>query len=402
MPEFRSVPDSDVPEFRSLVSYAFRPQQGPTDTDEVDPSDIPEPWHVGRRRALYDADDLLTVCKLIEFTTRVRGDYHPMDGLSAVASPPESRRRGLVGEMLAASLEESLERGTYLSALWPFKRTFYGEYGWATCSRGVEHDVAPELLSFTRDHRHGEFVELDADDWERLDAVHDAHGDPYQLTMDRTEEWWRKRVFTGTDEDPFVYGWVRDGVSGELAAYVAYFVESGDDGRTLNVRDMAYVDHDALLALLRFFADHDSQVDSVQFWTPVDADLLDVIPNADDLDATLHVGPMVRLVDVADAIEALSFPEDVSGSLVLAVDDPLADWNDGSFRLVVEDGSATVERTDEPAAVELGVGALSQLYVGYRSAHELATVGELDGDVAAVEFLADAFPERQPLLREGF
>ncbi|WP_232701687.1 GNAT family N-acetyltransferase [Halobacterium wangiae] len=399
MPDFRSVPDSDVPAFRSLVSYAFRPQEGPTDPDDVDPEDIPEEWKIGRRRALYDGDDLLTVCKLIDFRTRVRGDYHPMDGLSAVASPPESRRQGLVGEMLAATLEESRERGTYLSALWPFKRTFYGQYGWATCSRGVEHDIDPDLLSFTRDHRHGTFVEVDADEWERLDVVHDAHGARYELTMDRTEEWWRHRVFTGYDDDPFVYGWERDG---ELAAYVVYSVESGDDGRSLNVRDVAYVDHDALLALLRFFADHDSQVDSVQFWTPADADLMDVVPNADDLDATLHVGPMVRLVDVPDALEALSFPDDVAGSLVLAVDDPLAAWNDDTFRLVVEDGAASVKPTDEDVDVELGVGALSQLYVGYRGADELATVGDLAGEASAVELLGEAFPTRKTLLREGF
>ena len=399
MPEFRPVPESDVPEFRSLVSYAFRPHEGPTDPEDVDPDDIPAAWKLGRRRGLYDGDDLLTVCKLIDFSTRVRGDFHPMDGLSAVASPPESRRKGLVGDLLAATLEETRDHGTYLSALWPFKRTFYGQYGWATCSRGVEHDVDPEMLSFTRDHRHGEFVELSEDEWERLDPVHDAHGARYELTMDRTEEWWRKRVFTGYDDDPYVYGWERDG---ELAAYVAYSVSAGDDGRVLSVLDMAHVDYDALLALLRFFADHDSQVDSVQFWTPADADLLDVIPNADDLDATLHVGPMVRIVDVPEALEALSFPEEISGSVVLDVDDPLAAWNDDAFNLVVEDGGASVESTEEDADVALGVGALSQLYVGYRGAAELATVGDLDGVEAAVEFLGEAFPERETLLREGF
>jgi len=105
---------------------------------------------------------------------------------------------------------------------------------------------------------------------------------------------------------------------------------------------------------------------------------------------------------VPEALEALSFPEEISGSVVLDVDDPLAAWNDDAFNLVVEDGGASVESTEEDADVALGVGALSQLYVGYRGAAELATVGDLDGVEAAVEFLGEAFPERETLLREGF
>ncbi|MFB6073243.1 MAG: enhanced intracellular survival protein Eis [Halobacterium sp.] len=395
MPEFRPVPDADVDEFQALVSYAFRPEAGPRGPDE----ETPEPWKLGRRYGLYDGEELLTACKLISFRPRVRGDYHDLDGLSAVASPPEIRRQGYVRELLAGSLEESRSNGVYLSALWPFKRSFYARYGWATASRGVRHEVDPDELAFARDHRRGEFVALEADDWERLDDVHDAHGAPYELTMDRTEEWWRNRVFTGWESDPFAYGLERDG---DLAAYVTYVVDDGEDGKVLQVHDMAAVDHDARLALLRFFADHDTQVEAVRFWTPADDDLLDVIPNADEVDATMQVGPMFRLVDVPDALEALSYPADAEASLTLNVSDPLADWNDDAFRLSVADGAASVERVDDAPAVDLGVGALSQLYVGYRSASDLERTGDLAADADAVDALEAVFPERETLLREGF
>lgn len=418
MPEFRPVPERDVTKFRSMVRYAFRAQEGPTDPEAMDPDDVPEPWKLGDRYGLYDGDDLLTVCKHIPFQRRVRGDFHAVDGLSAVASPPESRRRGYVREMLHGSLAASRENDVYLSALWPFKRSFYAQYGWATCIRAVNHELDPDALAFTRGHRHGEFVVLDADDWERCDAVHDAHGEGYELTLDRTEEWWRKRVFTGWEDDPFVYGWEREAVSGsgatgdlsegqsesdgELAAYAAYSVDSGDDGGTLTVHDMAWVDHDARLALLRFFADHDSQVETVAFWSSEHDDVLDVVPDPDDGTAELQLGAMFRLEDVPAALEALSYPADVTADLVLEVDDPLAEWNDDTYRLTVEDGSGTVERTGEDPDAELGVGALSQLYVGYRGAQDLATVGELSADDAAVDSLARVLPERKTLLREGF
>src|SRR6056297_520045 len=261
MPEFRHVPEDDCDAFRSLVSYAFSPEDGPFDEEEAD--DPPPGATVGTRYGLYDGDDLLTACKHIDFRRRVPGDFHDLHGLSAVASPPERRRQGLVGEMLHESLVQSREEGVYLSALWPFKRSFYAQYGWATATRAVEHELDPGALSFAPDHDRGEFVPLEADDWERAAAVHDAHGSPYELTMDRTEEWWRTRVFSGWQDDPYAYGFERDG---DLAAYLTYSVEDGD-GKTLDVRDWAAVDHDARLAVLRFLADHDSQVDEVSIWT---------------------------------------------------------------------------------------------------------------------------------------
>ncbi|MFB6269617.1 MAG: enhanced intracellular survival protein Eis, partial [Halobacterium sp.] len=196
------------------------------------------------------------------------------------------------------------------------------------------------------------------------------------------------------------YGFERDG---DLAAYLTYTVESGDDGKTLHVRDWAAVDHDARLAVLRFLADHDSQVDSVQFWTPADADVLDLLPDTEDATAELRLCPMVRIVDVPDALGALAYPEDAACDLVLGVDDPLADWNDQAVRLRVADGEASVDTADAADAdAELGVGALSQLAVGYRSAHDLATVGDLRAEDDAVDALAAVLPERPVFLREGF
>jgi len=400
MPEFRQVPEADRDAFRSLVSYAFSPEDGPFDESYFD--DLPAGAEVGTRYALYDgAGTLLTACKHIDFRARLRGDYHDLHGLSAVASPPERRRQGLVRELLHESLARSREEDVYFSALWPFKRSFYAQYGWATATRAVEHDLDPGALSFAPGHDHGAFVELSADDWERADAVHDAHGAGYELTMDRTEEWWRKRIFAGWDDDPYAYGFERG--DGDLAAYLTYGVERDGDGKTLRVRDWAAVDHDARLAVLRFLADHDSQVDSVRVWTPADADLLDLLPDTDDAEATVRLCPMARLVDVREALEALSFPEAADCDLVLDVADPLADWNDDTYRLRVAGGAATVERSDATPDVELGVGALSELSVGYRDAGTLAAVGELTAASSdARDALAECFPERPTFLREGF
>ncbi|QDX41332.1 enhanced intracellular survival protein Eis [Salarchaeum sp. JOR-1] len=397
MVDYRPLPDDRTEEFRSFVTYAFRPESGPHDPDEDD--EPPEPAQVGDPYGVFDGDDLLAVCRHYWFTARVRGDTHPMAGLSAVATPPENRRRGLVRDMLAESLREYRDRDTYLSALWPFKHPFYAQFGWATATEYVTHECPPDALAFARDAElPGTWSRLDADDWNRLPDVLAAHGERYELTLDRTEEWWRKRVFRGWDTDPYVYCW-RD-ATGTDRAYVVYRVAS-DDGKTLTVQDAAWTDYDAYLAILGFLADHDSQVETVRLRGPVDSPLLDVVDDPGEVETTVSAGPMVRLVDVAAALTAFDYPP-VDATLTISVSDALADWNDDSFRLTVTDGTPEIERTTADADLALDVGTLTQLAVGHRTIRDLARTRALRADDDTLDTLRDLFPETTTFLREGF
>lgn len=399
MVDYRPLPDEREDEFRAFVTYAFRPESGPYDPDEDD--DLPAPAQPGDRRGVFDGDELLAVCRHYWFDAYLRGGVHPIAGLSAVATPPENRRRGLVRGMLAESLAEYRDRDCYLSALWPFEHSFYAQYGWATCTEYVAHECDPDVLAFARsDAPGGQWERLDADEWERIAPVLASHGERYELTLDRSEEWWRKRVFRGWETDPYVYAW-RD-ESGDDRAYAVYRIESGDE-TALRVHDAAWCDHDAYLAVLGFLADHDSQVDRVTLYGPADSPFLDVVPDPGEVDTELNVGPMFRLVDVADALSAFEYPG-VTEALTLDVTDDLADWNDDAFHLSVENGTATVERTSRPADVTLDVAELGQLVVGHRSARDLARTRDVDVDAddAALDALDALFPESRVFLREGF
>ena len=403
---YRPVPDDDVDEFRRLLTYAFRP----TDSHEPldDGEELPSPEQVGARRGVYDGADLLCTGRHHWFTMNLRGSKHEVPGLSAVSTPPWNRRRGLVRRLLRESLEEYRERECWFSVLWPFEHPFYATFGWATTTDYGEISVAPDDLDFVDDvDPTGEFVELDADRWADCEAVYREAND-HTLAMYRTEEWWRKRVFQGWQDDPYVAGVERE-VEGEetLVGYVVYrFDEDGDD-RTLKAYETCAVDHDAYVELLRFCRYHDSQAGSVELYGRPDTDPFDLVTDPRDVSIELHPGPMVRLVDVERGLSALDYPGDAGGSVTFAVEDDLVPWNDGAFRLAVEGGRATCEPAGDAsdatdADVELGVGALSQLAVGYRSATRLREVGRLHCDDGAVETLDVLFPTEKVVLHEGF
>jgi len=400
--EYRELDDDDE-RFAEFVRYAFSPQRGPFDPEAFDPEDVSG---VGAKRALFDDDDPVAVCRHYWFDVSVRGRTLAAPGLSAVASPPEHRRGGNVRRLLEHSLEEYRERGDPLSLLWPFSTPFYGQYGWATTNRYAVHDVDPAALAFATDTEAADAVQferVDADAWDVIDAVDDRTW-TQTLAIDRGESFWRHRIFESWGTDPFAYVGYRDG---DPVAYLTYTVE-GDDETRLSVSYFGAVDHDAVLAVLSFCHAHDSQVDAVRLKTPVDWPLTYLVANPDAVESELRTGSMGRVVDAVDALEAVPVG-DVDADVVLDLDDPLVDWHDDPIVLSTAGGEPTAARAPDAAPdVALGVGALTQLLVGTRTASDLARTGDLTGpdgtDPAPVVLgeLDAAYPESDPCLLQFF
>lgn len=407
--DYRPIPADDLDalnEFGRFMNYAFNP------TGEFEPAesldDVPERRKLSDKRGIYAGDDgeLLVAGAHYWFTLRLRGDWHDVPGLSAVASPPKNRRKGLVRRLLAESLAEYREREHWFSALWPFEHPFYERFGWGTVTEYSVARCEPSALEAVDAAADGEFVDLTADDWEAMDRVYAATYDR-DLEMRRTEEWWRHRVFEGWQEDPYAAGWERDG---RLEGYVVYRIEDRDDesGRKLATHDIGFTDHEAYLNLLRFCRYHDSQVEQLELYGPVSTDLQHLATDPRDVEIEVRPGPMCRLVDVAEALADLDYPAD--GDLVLDVDDPLVDWNDDPVRLTVDGGEASCEAISGPAAdatpdVTVGMATFSQVVTGFLSVRDAERLGDLDCRTPAARETLDAlFPEAvpAPFLREGF
>ncbi|UWG48007.1 Acetyltransferase, GNAT superfamily [Halanaeroarchaeum sp. HSR-CO] len=397
MVEYRPFPEDRRATFSAMLSYAFSPELGPfapADEDETPPQ-----ARVGENRGLFDGDHPVSVCRHHFFDTRVRGTTLSMGGISAVATPPEHRRKGYIRRLLTETLGEYRDRDVPVASLWPFETSFYAQFGWATAFRTAVQTADPAVYRIG-DPPAGRYYRAEKDDWDALDAVLDSHAHEYELAVDRSESWWRNRAFHGWETDPYVYVWEHDG---RPSGYVVYAITEEDDEKTLDVWDMAFRDTDAHHALLGFLANHDSQVETVRLPTPPREMLLDLVADPEELDVSLKTGAMVRIVDVEMAFEAITYPEDVDGQVVLSVTDPLVDWNDGTFALDIADGVASVSTVDRPADVDVDIGSLSQLFVGYRDLETMATENTMtveDHFRAAV--LDNSLPASSVYLREGF
>ncbi|PSP52700.1 hypothetical protein BRC74_06030 [Halobacteriales archaeon QH_7_68_42] len=275
---FRPVGPDHYDAFRERVDYAFEPTEGPRDhDDEFDR--IADPF------GIFAGDDLRSICAHYGFEAHLRGKRVPLAGLAAVATPPEHRREGHVRRMVEASLARW--RGEFpLAALWPFSRSYYEQFGWATANTVCEYRIPLDQLSFARGSADGRPRRVSADDWAALDDAYEARAADETLGLRRDERWWRERVL---DDDTYVYAWERDGAT---RGYVVYTFESsgeGIDDRRIAVSDLAAADDDTLRGLLGFLADHDSQATEVKLYAPDDT-LLDRVPTPGDVECTVHTG----------------------------------------------------------------------------------------------------------------
>jgi predicted acetyltransferase len=401
--EYQPLPEDLEDEYDAMLRYAFSAEDGPID-DEGSDGDEDDGPDLGRKRGVFEGDELVAVCRQYYWPTTVRGEDLSLGGLSAVASPPENRRRGAVADMIAGSLAEYHEEGCEFAALWPFDRSFYARYGYATANCFATLEIPVEKLAFAEEYEAGGFRSVAPDEWATLDAVYEEFVSGRSLPIDRGERWWTEKVFSSHRGDPFVYGYERDG---QLAGYLVYTVDEEDDETVLWATELAWRDDEAFLNLLRFAYYHDSQVDTVRFRGPSESQLRDVIDHVPDsgyenVDYQLWPGLMVRIVDVPEALESIGYPEGVDERVRIGVSDDVVKHNDGTFRLEVVDGTARCVPTDERPEVECSIGTLSQAAVGYRPVERLAQTGDLQASGTALDGLATLFPETAVYLGDIF
>lgn len=377
--EFRLATPADRELVENLWAYCFEPREHPFFQ-----------WYFAN---YYQPENVLMgsiggqmacLTHLNPYILQIRGRVVPVSYIVGLATHPAARNQGVGKKLLAAALVEMKRRGHYVNILMPSQSGFYQPHGYELyCHQWQETLPMEALRSLSDKTLHFGFINS-ADQWELLAQVYETYTKGLNGYAIRDEASWRSHI-----EGQLAEGCIAIAFDGDMP--VGYlFYQLGTP--TIQCGEFVYTTYKGKKGLLGYLYNHRSQGEKVRWNEGLQDQSYRFYPDGHEGHGTM---PFMtgRIVDVCGALQSISYSEDITGTIVFHVDDPLASWNNGDFSMTIADGSATVipHPANDPA-VTMTVGALALLLFGTMSASGLAYYGKISGTDSGLQFLDTCFP----------
>ena len=312
-------------------------------------------------------------------------------GMSFVTVLPTHRRSGVMRAMMQMLLEDAVEAGEPLAALWATEGGIYGRFGFGPTVEMVRQRIDSSKCELVPADPPGGRVRI-VDRGEAMASFGSIHA---EVAAGRHGTLHRDNPFA--EYNLFDAPWDRDGFTKQRFA-----VYEGDDGRgyvtfrtketspgTVRFDEMYATSTPARRGLVDFGLGFDLCRDLVLWGRPADDPIRWMLTDPYAMKSENFDYVWFRLVDLKAALVARRY--EVDGSFVVAVtDDQLAN-NNGTWRIEVTDGVAAVERCDEAPSLTLSTGVLAALYMGGRRLPSIVEPGAVGADSETIARLDRTF-----------
>ncbi len=328
----------------------------------------------------------------------------PMGAIRAVGIRPDARMYGVAHTMLTSNLAELREAGIPLASLYPATQRVYQSVGYGSAGTMVWYrqpisELHPAKRTDMRVRGLSGSMEMLR---EVLEPLYRARAERTNGHLERSDWMWdRCFLKPGGKQTRDVYVIERDGKAEGYVVCDHVRIPDQFRGR-LEIRDWQATTPEAMRQIWCFVADHRSHMEFVRWHGPRAEPMLAMLDQHQwEIDVSLTW--MTRIVDVVEALRKRGYSPALSMQVSLRVEDPCLPWNRGCWRLIVENGLASVtEATPDAKTVTLQVQGLSSLYTGYLSPYSLEQMGLLHGPSDALAELALLFAGGEPWTPDMF
>ena len=359
--------------------------------------------HIHHRAAFDDEGRMTASLLLLPYTVQLAGHAVGMGGIGGVASLPETRRQGNVRALFEAGLREMYERGMVFSALYPFSHAYYRQFGYEFCC--ARRQTTFEFAAFANCKPDGSFRQwMPGEDDAPLRAIYAAFTQNANLAVRREDKHWRGLL----NADPFerrqyTYLWLDP--HGTPRAYAVFRVDDSNNARRkLIAQDIAASDPQALHALFGLLRSMGAAYKEFVWDMPTWLDPNTMVPEPYDVAQSIRQAGMARLINVAEALKLLCYP-DAPGAFTLRVRDPQLPENDGVWRVAFAAGAATdVSRAqaDTVADWTLDITTATRLILGTHDIDGLLWSTPGLETPRNIDTFRRAFPRRRVYLADFF
>lgn len=288
------------------------------------------------------------------YEVNVRGREKRCAMLAGISTRPEMRMKGVMGELLKGSIRVLREEGAAFASLYPFDYGFYGQYGFSTVN---DRMVVTADISRLSAHAFGgefEFVSRPgARTSEFVSAYHRAFGGYSGIAL-RDEDAFETRLQELYLDGGYACLYRR---AGEAEGYLLYHIDS----KSIVVHEFCAATDPARRDMLSYLRAHSSTAETVKWICPADDPAFRLLSDPRGA-AVIEPFAMARIVDLPRALSGL--PAEKTARIV-AVSDPFAPWNEGTWRFFESGGYLAVEKCAEKPDFSISIGELVQAAFGY-------------------------------------
>jgi predicted acetyltransferase len=325
----------------------------------------------------------------------------PLHGVAGVGVTPERRGSGVATRMMAAALRTMRDRGAALSTLYPATVPLYQRVGYERAGHRYELTIRPQELERSAAGSQGFRVErIASHEHDGLRAQQRLFASRTHGGLDRGRYIW-ERCFRPWRQETAAFV-LREGEA--VAGHLVLVHRMDDQGKnSVRVTDASARDGRAARAVFGTLAGYRSLVGQVTWSMALPGVFLPQLAER-HYEVAVTDTWMLRLLDVAKALEARGYPRSLTATLDLALSgDGVFPENEGGYRLRVEAGRAHVERGEAAGeSLRLSVRALASLYSGLLSASELVRLGWAEGSEQAISTADEVFAGPTPCMAEMF
>ena len=319
---------------------------------------------------LFDDDgNMQTSFKTSRENVMFHGNVVSLSEVNMVGSLPESRGSGNVRALMAEVLRTFRARGDLFATLMPFSFAFYRKFGFDLIEKKLTQKIPiEELQPFTSTLTVRQV--RSAEDMPALRSMYERSIRDRNLSPLRTEKDWE---YHGNGEfgqpdwftrDKQKYTYIFSDVKGDHAWIQFVFDQKDILTGDMRVTELVYDSPEAFRSVLAFIYGMRAKLVNVVITIPEKLDLSFLIPECSHAEQTLGGHLMGRVLDVEKALQLMYQPEGTGEYHIRVVDEFLSE-NTGTYLVTYRDGKTEkVERTEQEADLEVGIGTFSQLAVG--------------------------------------
>lgn len=320
-------------------------------------------------------------------------------GIGGVSSLPEERNHGYVRALLRKALEEMHEKSMLLSYLYPFSHPYYRKFGYELSYTRIENIIPFTVFKSLQNTGKVRFY-MPEEDPSDIYNIYNAFIKDKNLAMIRTEgRWngWLKKDPYKSNNYTFIW---YDGLGTPRAYLMAYSEPKEYERADMKVRELVWLDSEALTGLLGFLPTFLPKYDRFYLQVPAYLDTWQLFPEPYEIKQTFQTSGMARIVD-AEKILGLSLPQKDAGSLTLEIKDDFLEWNNGIFKIEWDQSGLGVSRKSGTPDLSCSIQVLTQLAIGFKDITDYAFRNDIQihGNVDTIK---SVFPKKPLFINDFF